>query len=279
MKELNKLTIKEAYEGLRKKEFTSVELTKACLAQIKKKNKETNAFITVCEDKALAEAKLADEMIQNDKATVLTGIPFSVKDSIVTKSVRSTAAAKILDNYIPSFEATVVEKIRKAGGVLIGKTNCDSFGHGASNENSMYGAVKNPFDLNKVSGGSSGGSAASVADFMCFFSIAEDTGGSIRQPASFCGVFGLRPTYGRNSRFGVMPMASSLDVVGPMARTAQDLAIVLGFMAGKDEKDSTTILSVVDNYEKVIENKIKKDLVVGVPKEYFEIDGIDKEIK
>ncbi|MDD3607643.1 MAG: Asp-tRNA(Asn)/Glu-tRNA(Gln) amidotransferase subunit GatA [Candidatus Moranbacteria bacterium] len=279
MKELNKLTIKEAYEGLRKKEFTSVELTKACLAQIKKKNKETNAFITVCEDKALAEAKLADEMIQNDKATVLTGIPFSVKDSIVTKSVRSTAAAKILDNYIPSFEATVVEKIRKAGGVLIGKTNCDSFGHGASNENSMYGAVKNPFDLNKVSGGSSGGSAASVADFMCFFSIAEDTGGSIRQPASFCGVFGLRPTYGRNSRFGVMPMASSLDVVGPMARTAQDLAIVLGFMAGKDEKDSTTILSVVDNYEKVIENKIKKDLVVGVPKEYFEIEGIDKEIK
>ncbi len=279
MRELNKLTIKEAYEGLRKKEFTSVDLTKACLAQIKKKNKEINAFITVCEDKALAEAKLADEMIQNDKATILTGIPFSVKDSIVTKGVRSTAAAKILDNYIPSFEATVVEKIRKAGGVLIGKTNCDSFGHGASNENSMYGAVKNPFDLNKVSGGSSGGSAASVADHMCFFSIAEDTGGSIRQPASFCGVFGLRPTYGRNSRFGVMPMASSLDVVGPMARTAQDLAIVLSFMSGKDEKDSTSVLSVVDNYEKIVENKIKKDLVVGVPKEYFEIEGINKEIK
>ena len=279
MRELNKLTIKEAYEGLRKKEFTSVDLTKACLAQIKKKNKEINAFITVCEDKALAEAKLADEMIQNDKATILTGIPFSVKDSIVTKGVRSTAAAKILDNYIPSFVATVVEKIRKAGGVLIGKTNCDSFGHGASNENSMYGAVKNPFDLNKVSGGSSGGSAASVADHMCFFSIAEDTGGSIRQPASFCGVFGLRPTYGRNSRFGVMPMASSLDVVGPMARTAQDLAIVLSFMSGKDEKDSTSVLSVVDNYEKIVENKIKKDLVVGVPKEYFEIEGINKEIK
>ncbi|HNU95999.1 MAG TPA: Asp-tRNA(Asn)/Glu-tRNA(Gln) amidotransferase subunit GatA [Candidatus Magasanikbacteria bacterium] len=279
MKELNKLTIKEAYEGLRKKEFTSVELTMACLAQIKKKNKETNAFITVCEDKALAEAKLADEMIQNDKATVLTGIPFSVKDSIVTRGVRSTAAAKILDSYSPSFEATVVEKIRKAGGVLIGKTNCDSFGHGASNENSMYGAVKNPFDLSKVSGGSSGGSAVSVADHMCFFSIAEDTGGSIRQPASFCGVFGLRPTYGRNSRFGIMPMASSLDVVGPMARTAQDLAIVLSFMAGKDEKDPTTVLSVVDDYEKIVENKIKKDLIVGVPKEYFEIEGIDKEIK
>lgn len=279
MKELNKLTIKQAYDGLKKGEFTSVDLTKACLAQIKKRNKEINAFITVCEDKALAEAKLADEMIQDGKATVLTGIPFSVKDSIVTRDVRSTAAAKILDNYIPSFEATVVEKIRKAGGVLIGKTNCDSFGHGASNENSMYGAVKNPFDLSKVSGGSSGGSAASVADHMCFFSIAEDTGGSIRQPASFCGVFGLRPTYGRNSRFGVMPMASSLDVVGPMARTAQDLAIVLSFMAGKDEKDPTTVLSVIDDYEKVVENKIKKDLVVGVPKEYFEIEGIDKEVK
>jgi len=277
--ELNKLTLKQACEGLRRREFTSVDLTLACLKQIAKRNKETNIFITVNEDRALAEAKLADEMIANDTATELTGIPFSVKDSIVTADVRSTAAAKILDNYVPTFEATVVNKIRKAGGVLIGKTNCDAFGHGASNENSMYGPVKNPYDLKKVSGGSSGGSAASVADFMCFYSIAEDTGGSIRQPASFCGVFGLRPTYGRNSRYGVMPMASSLDVVGPMARTAQDLGIVLKFMAGLDEKDATTIPSAVDNYNLIASKEIKKGLCVGVPKEYLEIEGIDKEVK
>ncbi len=277
--DLNKLTLKQATEGLQKKEFTSVELTKACLAQIKKRNKELNAFITVCEDRALAEAKLADEIIQKGQATELTGIPFSVKDSIVTSGVLSTAAAKILDNYTPVFEATVVEKIRKAGGVLIGKTNCDAFGHGASNENSMYGAVKNPYDLKKVSGGSSGGSAASVADFMCFYSIAEDTGGSIRQPAGFCGVFGLRPTYGRNSRYGVMPMASSLDVVGPMARTAEDLALVLKYMVGLDKKDATTTAAFVDNYDLIVEKEVKKGLKVGVPKEYFEMEGINEEVK
>lgn len=277
--ELNKLTLKQAIEGLRKREFTSLDLTKACLAQIKKRNKELNAFITVCEDRAMAEAKLADELIENGQATILTGIPFSVKDSIATAEVRSTAAAKILDNYTPEFEATVVEKIRKAGGVLIGKTNCDAFGHGASNENSMYGAVKNPHDLKKVSGGSSGGSAVSVADFMCFYSIAEDTGGSIRQPASFCGVFGLRPTYGRNSRYGVMPMASSLDVVGPMARTAEDLGIVLKYMAGLDEKDATTIPTAVDDYTLVVSKEIKKGLRVGVPKEYLEVEGLDTEVK
>lgn len=277
--DLHKLTLKQASEGLRKREFTSVDLTKACLAQIKKRNKEINAFITVCEDKALAAAKLADEMIENGKTTELTGIPFSVKDSIITRDVRSTAAAKILDNYIPQFEATVVEKIRQAGGVLIGKTNCDAFGHGASNENSMYGPVKNPYDLTKVSGGSSGGSAASVADFMCFYSIAEDTGGSIRQPASFCGVYGLRPTYGRNSRFGVIPMASSLDVVGPIARTAEDLATVLKYMAGLDKKDPTTAIVAVDDYEKMVSKELKKGLIVGVPKEYFSVEGINLEVK
>lgn len=277
--DLNKLTLKQAAEGLRKREFSSVDLTTACLAQIKKRNKELNAFITVCEDKALAQARLADEMIENGTATELTGIPFSVKDSIATAGVRSTAAAKILDNYEPTFSATVVDKIIQAGGVLIGKTNCDAFGHGASNENSMYGPVKNPHDFKKVSGGSSGGSAVSVADFMCFFSIGEDTGGSIRQPASFCGVFGLRPTYGRNSRFGVMPMASSLDVVGPMARTALDLAIVLKYIAGSDKKDATTSNTAVDNYDIITEKEIKKGIKIGVPKEYFEIEGIDKEIK
>jgi len=273
MQDLNKLTLKQASEGLRKREFSSVDLTTACLKQIAKRNKDLNAFITICEDRAIAEAKLADEIIANGEATELTGIPFSVKDSIATVNVRSTAAGKILDNYIPTFEATVVENIRKVGGVLIGKTNCDSFGHGASNENSMYGSVKNPYDLKKVSGGSSGGSAVSVADFMCFYSIAEDTGGSIRQPASFCGVFGLRPTYGRNSRFGVMPMASSLDVVGPMARTAEDLGIVLKYMAGVDKKDTTTSNSAVDDYNLILEKDFKKGIKIGVPKEYFSAQG------
>src|SRR3989339_1663408 len=245
---LNELTIKQAQEGLRKKEFTSVELTEACLNRIKERNKKINAFVTVCEESALLEAQKADELIAKGEQKELTGIPFAVKDSITTKGIRSTGSAKILDNYIPPFDATVIKKIREQGGVLIGKNNCDTFGHGASNENSMYGFVKNPHDLTKVSGGSSGGSAAAVADNMCIYAIAEDTGGSIRQPASFCGLVGLRPTYGRNSRYGIMPMASSLDTVGPLAKTVADAAILMEIMAGHDQRDATTVAIDVPNY-------------------------------
>lgn len=275
---LNELTIKQASEVLKKKKFTSVELTKDCLARIKKRNQEINAFITVDEDLALQEAKQADVMLEKGEGTILTGIPFCVKDSIAVKGARSTAAAKILDNYIPPFDATVIEKIRSAGAVLLGKNNCDCFGHGASNENSMYGAVKNPHDLSKVSGGSSGGSAVAVADNMCIFAIAEDTGGSIRQPASFCGISGLRPSYGRNSRYGVMPMASSLDTVGPMAKTVEDIAILMEIMAGKDEKDATTVLDKVPKYTKSLKKDIK-GLTIGIPKEYFEAPGMNEEVK
>src|SRR3989339_864531 len=243
--ELNRLTIKQARAGLDSGKFTSVDLTQACLKRIKERNTEINAFITVCEKSALAEAKVADEMIENKKIKPLTGIPFCVKDAICTGGVRSTAAAKILDNYIPPFDATVIKKIREQGGVLLGKNNCDTFGHGASNENSMYGPVPNPHDLTKVSGGSSGGSAAAVADNMCIFSIGEDTGGSIRQPASFCGVVGLRPSYGRNSRYGIMPMASSYDTVGPMTKTVEDLAMVMTEIAGQDDRDATTVPDLV----------------------------------
>jgi aspartyl-tRNA(Asn)/glutamyl-tRNA(Gln) amidotransferase subunit A len=189
---LNELTIKEVQEGLRAKKFTSVELTRACLDRIKARNGEINAFITVCEESALEEAKIADGLIAAGEANPLTGIPFSVKDAICTAGVLSTGAAKILENYTPPYDATVVAKLRKQGAVLVGKNNCDAFGHGASNENSMYGPVRNPRNTAKVAGGSSGGSAAAVADNMCIFSIAEDTGGSIRQPASFCGVTGFR---------------------------------------------------------------------------------------
>jgi len=276
--QLNELTIKEAGEGLKKKKFTSVELTQACLDRIKERNKEINAFITVCEESALEEARVADGLIGEGKAGPLTGIPFSVKDAICTAGVRSTASAKILDNYIPQFDATVIGKIRGQGGVLLGKNNCDAFGHGASNENSMYGPVRNPHDLSKVAGGSSGGSAAAVADNMCIYSIAEDTGGSIRQPASFCGVTGLRPSYGRNSRYGIMPMGSSLDTVGPITKTVYDTALVMEQIAGKDALDATTVNNTVPAYSEEVEEKIK-GMRIGIPKEYFELEGLNEEVR
>lgn len=268
---LNTLTIQQCHDGLKKGDFTSVELTKACLKQIKKRNKKINAFISVFENEAMAEAKKADEMIANNKQQELTGIPFAVKDAINTLDRRSTGGGKILDNYISPYEATVIKKIREQGAVLIGKNNCDAFGHGASNEQSMYGPVRNPHDEKRVAGGSSGGSAAAVADHQCIFSIGEDTGGSIRQPASFCGVVGLRPSYGRNSRYGIMPMASSLDTVGPITKTVEDCKIVQGIIEGKDPKDGTTVS------RKSI--KSLKSLRVGVPKEYFEVEGMDEEVR
>jgi len=275
---LNELTIKEARVGLDNGNFTAVELTQACLARIKERNGDINAFITVCEKGALEEAERAQKLIKDGKQKALTGIPFAVKDAICTAGVRSTGSAKILDNYTPPFDATVIKKIREQGGVFLGKNNCDAFGHGASNENSMYGPVRNPHDLTKVAGGSSGGSAAAVADNMCLFAIGEDTGGSIRQPASFCGVVGLRPSYGRNSRYGIMPMASSYDTVGPMTKTVEDLAMVMTEIAGQDDRDATTVPDLVPDYLK----ELKKDLTgikIGVPKEYFDVDGMDEEVR
>lgn len=275
---LNELTITEAHAGLTKKEFSSVELTQACLDRIKQRNPKINAFITVTDELALEEAHNADEVIASGKANSLTGIPFSVKDAILTKDVRSTASAKILDNYIPPFDATVIKNIREQGAVLVGKTNCDAFGHGASNENSMYGPVHNPHDETKVSGGSSGGSAASVADNQCLFSIAEDTGGSIRQPAALCGIAGLRPSYGRNSRSGIMPMASSLDTVGPMAKSVEDIALLMEVMAGQDAKDATTVPQPVPRYTAGLKKEIQ-GMKIGLPKEYFDLEGMESETK
>lgn len=281
MDQINMLTIVEARKKLDAGEITAVELTKACLDRIKERNGEINAFITVTEDLALEEAKKADEIIARKEQKMLTGIPFGVKDAICVAGVRSTAAATILDNYIPPYDATVIAKIRAQGAVLVGKQNCDSFGHGASNENSMYGPVRNPHDTSKVAGGSSGGSAAAVADGMCIFSIAEDTGGSIRYPASFCGVVGLRPSYGRNSRYGIMPMASSLDVVGPIARSVEDVTILMEIIAGVDSLDATTVSVEVPQYsDEIKNNKIKMSgLRVGIPKEYFDVDGLDPEVR
>jgi aspartyl-tRNA(Asn)/glutamyl-tRNA(Gln) amidotransferase subunit A len=275
---LNELTIKLARKGLDAGDFTSVELTQACLDRIAARNDEINAFITVTKELALAEAAEADVRIKAGDIAPLTGIPYGVKDAICVKRVRSTAAATILDNYVPTYDATVIANIRAQGAVLVGKQNCDSFGHGASNENSMYGAVKNPHDTTKVSGGSSGGSAAAVADHMCLFSIGEDTGGSIRQPASMCGVVGFRPSYGRNSRYGIMPMASSLDVVGPMAKTVEDAAIVAEVMAGNDPLDATTYPDAVPTYRESLKIDLT-GLTIGLPKEYFELEGLDPKVK
>ena len=275
---LNELTIRQATDGLCQKKFSSVELTEACLAAIEAKNSRLNAFITVCAESARSQARTADKRIARGEAAPLTGIPFAVKDAICTKAIRSTAAAKILDNYAPPFDATVIGKIRAQGGVLLGKNNCDAFGHGASNENSMYGPVRNPHDETKVAGGSSGGSAASVAANLCIYSIAEDTGGSIRQPASFCGVTGLRPSYGRNSRYGIMPMASSLDTVGPIGKSVEDVALLMEAIAGKDSLDATTVTDPVPKYSQALK-KIKKHFRLGIPKEYMELEGMDTETK
>jgi len=272
------LTISKIRQALDKKEYSAVEITKEYLKNIKEKNPDVNAFITITDELALKEAKEADKKISKGKQKILTGIPFSVKDAIQVKGVRATGGAKILDNYESPYEATVISKIRAQGAVLLGKTNCDAFGHGASNENSMYGPVKNPHDLSKVSGGSSGGSAVSVAGNMSCFSIAEDTGGSIRQPASFCGVVGLRPSYGRNSRYGIMPMASSYDVVGPITNSVEDIAILTEIMAGVDKNDATTVPDKVPNYLKNIRQAIK-GMKIGVPKEYFAVKGLEKEVK
>jgi len=282
---LNELNIIECHDGLKKGDFTSAELTQACLDRIKKRNKKINAFISVFEQEAMEEAKKADEMIAKGEQQMLTGIPFAVKDAIITYDRRSTGAGKILDNYTAPYEATVIKKIRKQGAVLIGKNNCDAFGHGASNENSMYGPVRNPHDESKVAGGSSGGSATAVADHQCIFAIGEDTGGSIRQPAAFCGIVGLRPSYGKNSRYGIMPMASSLDTVGPLTKTVEDCEIVENIIAGVDEKDATT----VDSQKSIKSVKSIKSLRIGVPKEYFsdldgsalggEVEGMDEEVK
>jgi len=275
---LHELTITQAAKGLRDGSFSATNLVQACLDRIAARNETVNAFISVFAEEALAAAAKADEDLAAGNAKPLTGIPFGVKDAICTVGQRSTGAAKILDAYVPSHDATVVAKLKNAGAILIGKQNCDAFGHGASNENSMYGPVKNPHDLGKVSGGSSGGSAAALADNQCLFSVAEDTGGSIRQPAAFCGVVGLRPSYGRNSRYGIMPMGSSLDTVGPMTKTVADLALVQEIMAGHDANDMTTVPDAVQPLTPAMNKKVE-GLTVGIPKEYMELEGLDDEVK
>jgi len=271
---LNELTITGIHEGLKKKEFSALELCKVYLDKLKEKDKEISAFLTITENLALSQAKKIDDVIQKDREIPhLAGIPLAVKDNILVEGVKCTAASKILENYIAPYDATVIKKLKEQDAVILGKTNLDEFAMGSSTENSAFGSTKNPADLTRVSGGSSGGSAAAVAANLCIFALGSDTGGSIRQPASFCGVVGLKPTYGAVSRYGLIAFASSLDQIGPITKTVEDCKIVFNAIKGKDPMDSTSVESKVSNLKFQISS-----LRIGVPKEYF-VKGISPEVE
>lgn len=276
MTDLNSLTIREAHEGLKARKFSSEELTRACFAAIKKKDKDIHAYVTLDEKGALASARKIDaEIAKGEKLPVLAGIPAAIKDLINTKGVKTTCCSPILKDFTPPYDATVIERLRKNGLVMLGKTNLDEFACGVSTEHSCFGVTKNPHDLTRVAGGSSGGSAAAVAADMCLYALGTDTGGSIRQPAAFCGTYGLKVTYGRVSRSGVTAMASSWDTIGPFAKSVEDIAIVLQAIAGRDLRDSTTPDVKVPDYSKFLKTGVK-GLKIGLPKEYFG-EGVEKE--
>ena len=271
---MNNLTIVQAHKGLLEKKFSALELTKFFLNKIKKQDKKISAFITVTDDLALSQAKEVDKLIsKGKKIPILAGVPVAIKDNILVKGTKTTCASKILENYVAPYDATCIKKLKEFGAVILGKTNLDEFAMGSSTEHSAFFPTKNPHDLTRVPGGTSGGSAAAVAADLCCYALGSDTGGSIRQPASFCGVVGLKPTYGAVSRYGLIAFASSLDQIGHIAKTAEDAQIVFDAISGKDEKDSTSVESKITNHKLQIKN-----LRIGIPKEYF-IKGMDPEVE
>jgi len=270
------LTIAEQAQGLKAGQFSSVELTKMYLDRIKRMDGGLNSYITVVEEAALAQAQAADQRLARGEAGPLTGIPVAQKDIFCTNGVKTSCGSKMLDNFIAPYDATVIEKFHAAGAVMLGKTNMDEFAMGSSNETSFYGPVKNPWDTSTVPGGSSGGSAAAMAARLAAGVTGTDTGGSIRQPAALCGITGLKPTYGRVSRYGMIAFASSLDQAGAMAQSAEDVAIMLGAMAGFDERDSTSVDKAVPDYTAGLQKDIR-GLKVGLPKEYFAA-GLDGDV-
>jgi len=269
--ELTELTIVQAHEGLKNKEFTSVDLTKAYLEKIKKS--DLNSYLSITEELALAQAEEADKKIATGEFPMLCGIPCAIKDAIMVEGQKCTAASKILENYVAPYDATVIKKLKEQGAVILGKTNLDEFTMGASGENSAFGATKNPNDKTRVAGGSSSGSVAAVAANEAIYTLGSDTGGSIRQPASFCGVVGLCPTYGAVSRYGLIAHASSLDQIGPITKNVEDAEIIFKAISGKDKMDATSTDYV---YEKA--NVEFKNLKIGVPKEYF-AKGLEPEVE
>ncbi len=270
-------TIKELSKKLISKEISSVEITEEYLKNIKNNNGEINAYITVCEDEALKMARKADELIAKGEVTPLTGIPLAIKDNISTKGIRTTCASKMLEDFVPVYDATSVSRLKNDGAVILGKTNMDEFAMGSTTKTSYFGPCKNPVDTSKVPGGSSGGSAAAVKADMCAASLGSDTGGSIRQPSAFCGVTGIKPTYGTVSRFGLVAFGSSLDQIGPIANSAYDCGLILNSIAGFDKNDYTSKDSGISDFNGLIGQSIK-GTKIGIPKEYF-ADGIDDEVK
>lgn len=274
---LYELSVEKASKMLKDKEISSVELTNALLDRIDEKDKSIEGYITVAKESALNSAMLADEKIKNGEISPLTGVCASVKDNICTDKILTTCASKMLYNFVPPYDATVVKNLKAQNSVIIGKTNMDEFAMGSSTETSYFKTTKNPHDLAKVPGGSSGGSAAVVAADEAIFALGSDTGGSIRQPSAFCGVVGLKPTYGLVSRFGLVAFASSLDQIGPITKTVTDSAVVLNAIAGYDKMDSTSADEKADDYTKSLGESVK-GLKIGIPKEYIG-EGIQKEVK
>ncbi|MFK0571010.1 amidase, partial [Endozoicomonas sp.] len=270
-------TIAEQSQALASGEISSVELTQHYLDRIKQFDGDINSFITVTEKIAIEQAKAADQRRAAGDANAMTGIPIAHKDLFCTEGVKTSCGSKMLDNFIAPYESTVTGKFKEAGAVMLGKTNMDEFAMGSSNENSHYGPVKNPWDKTAIPGGSSGGSAAAVAALMAAGATGTDTGGSIRQPASHCGITGLKPTYGRVSRYGMVAYASSLDQAGPMTRSARDAAIMLNTMAGFDSRDSTCLDREVPDYTATLNDSLE-GLTIGLPKEYFTA-GLDSEVE
>ncbi len=270
---MHELTVAQLAKGLSDKTFSSAELTRALLGRIRELDGQYNSFISVDEAGASAAAEQADARLARGEGAALTGIPLAHKDIFCTDGLRTSCASKMLDNFVPPYDATVVRKFREAGAVVLGKTNMDEFAMGSSNETSFYGAVRNPWDTDRVPGGSSGGSAAAVAAGLAPAATGTDTGGSIRQPAALCGITGLKPTYGRVSRLGMIAFASSLDQGGPMARSAEDCALLLEAMAGHDPLDSTSADVPVENYSAALGDSLA-GLRIGVPAEYFG-EGLD----
>jgi aspartyl-tRNA(Asn)/glutamyl-tRNA(Gln) amidotransferase subunit A len=276
MMELNQLTIHALQEKIRSHETTATEIIQSVFRRIDAVEKHVNAYIVLTKEAALAEADRSDEAIRKGDIRTLTGIPIALKDLLCTRGVNTTCASRILYNFVPPYDATVVEKLRDAGAVFTGKTNMDEFAMGSSTETSWFGITRNPWDLERIPGGSSGGSAAAVAADECIAAIGSDTGGSIRQPAALCGVVGMKPTYGRVSRYGLVAFASSLDQIGPFTKDVEDCAILMNVIAGYDPRESTSVPAEVPDYRQYLARGIE-GWTVGIPKEYF-IEGIDPEV-
>jgi aspartyl-tRNA(Asn)/glutamyl-tRNA(Gln) amidotransferase subunit A len=275
--QLHTLTLAQAHEMLKAKEISSAELTRAVLDRIAAVEPQIGAFITVTEERAMAAAQKADQAIAGGHISVLTGLPLGIKDVLCTQGVRTTCGSRMLDNYIPPYDAHVIQRLKAANAVMVGKQNMDEFAMGSTTEHSAFQVTKNPWDTRCIPGGSSGGSAAAVAADMCLAALGSDTGGSIRQPASHCGVVGLKPTYGRVSRFGLVAFASSLDQIGPITKTVADSALFLQAIAGYDPNDSTSVPDDAPDYLAALKADMG-GLKVGIPTSYFEMKGLDPEV-